>query len=452
MDTVSGGIFLASAIAGGSLGWLLRGGYQNSRATAQSSPFNPVERHQTTSAPKLDLATQPQQLQETLLSQAPVAYLEVDDENQLLWSNQLACQILGIPSEETYIPDIPRLLLELVRSYELDQLIQKTRQTQALSTQDWVLHRVSPDPINPTESVSYPLRGHGIPLGKHVGVFLENRQEATTLMEQRNRWISDVAHELKTPLTSIRLVTETLRDRVDPGLTQWFDRLLNEILRLSNLVEDLLNLSRLERSGGTGLTLKPVELPRLLFAAWQSLEPLANIKQLEIAYEGPSDLIVPLDERLMHRVFINLIDNAIKYSPHEGTILLCATLQTDESEDGRSSPYLMVDVIDEGSGFRENDLPHVFNRFYRADPSRARVVAGVDAPLPVPGKTPNRPVGGAGLGLAIVHQIVEAHGGTTQAQNHPETGGGWMTIKLPTRAISLEEAARLKNTSLASRC
>ncbi|MEM0981765.1 MAG: PAS domain-containing sensor histidine kinase, partial [Cyanobacteria bacterium P01_H01_bin.58] len=193
MDTVSGGILLVSAIAGGSLGWLLRGGRHNLRAPTPFPPSNRIEQSQAASVSKLDLATQPQQLKETLLSQAPIAYLEVDDENQLLWSNQLACQILGIPSEDTYNPATPRLLLELVRSYELDQLIEKTRQTQTLFVKDWILHRVSPDPINPTESVSYPLRGHGIPLGKHIGVFLENRQEATTLVEQRNRWISDVA-------------------------------------------------------------------------------------------------------------------------------------------------------------------------------------------------------------------------------------------------------------------
>ncbi|MBE7385364.1 MAG: PAS domain-containing sensor histidine kinase [Leptolyngbya sp. SIO1E4] len=378
-----------------------------------------------------------------LLQQAPVGYLEVDKENQLLWSNPLACQMLGIPYDDADNPTPPRLLLELVRSYELDQLIEMTRQTKTSVQKDWVLNFVSLDPINPHEGVAAPLRGHGIPLdNNHVGVFLENRQEAQTLLQQRNRWTSDVAHELKTPLTSIRLVAETLRSRVDPTLTTWLDRLLNEILRLSNLVEDLLNLSRLERSGGTGLTLKPVELPHLLFAAWQSLEPLAEVKQVEIAYEGPTELIVNLDETLIHRVLINLMDNAIKYSPQKGTIFVRAGFcQTEKAvtQEGQPTQLLFIDIVDEGSGFLENDLPYIFDRFYRADPSRSRVFTGIESDLPDPEKIVGRSRNsGTGLGLAIVQQITEAHGGTTQARNHPETGGGWLTISIPVTPVSLE--------------
>ncbi|MGD1941259.1 MAG: histidine kinase dimerization/phospho-acceptor domain-containing protein, partial [Leptolyngbyaceae cyanobacterium] len=196
-----------------------------------------------------------------LLQKAPVGYLEVDDENQLLWINTLACQMLGMPFPACGVePTEPRLVLELVRSFELEQLSENTRHAQTHCQRDWVLNLAAPDPINPDEGVVLPLRGYGVPLAnQRVGIFLENRQEAETLIQQRDRWTSDVAHELKTPLTSIRLVAETLRERVEPGSKKWLDRLLNEILRLSNLVEDLLNLSRLERSGGHGLVFKPVE-------------------------------------------------------------------------------------------------------------------------------------------------------------------------------------------------
>ncbi|MEM1311448.1 MAG: HAMP domain-containing sensor histidine kinase, partial [Cyanobacteria bacterium P01_H01_bin.153] len=388
-----------------------------------------------------------------LLQQAPVGYLEVDDENQLLWINALACEMLDIPvvnslgSSSSGQPR--RLLLELVRSFELDQLIEKTRRAQQSCQQDWTLNLVSPDPINPNEGVAHPLRGYGIPLAeRHVGIFLENRQEAETLVRQRDRWTSDVAHELKTPLTSIRLVAETLRERVDPAAQKWLDRLLNEILRLGNLVEDLLNLSRLERSGGTGLALKPVELPRLILAAWQSLEPLADIKQVQVAYQGPSDLIVQLDEALMHRVFINLIDNAIKYSPHEGTIYVKAEFENDstlKNGESTSSQQLCVDIIDEGQGFQESDLPYIFNRFYRADSARTRLL---ESPAQLGSEPPPDFVdsgnNGTGLGLAIAQQITEAHGGVLQAYNHPETGGGWLRIILKTKALSLQEASAAK--------
>lgn len=455
MVGIESGLFLlSSAIAGVSLGWLLRAWLGRSPMVDTVIPWGKsltssvLRTTDPTSQVTVVGGSAPnsktQHIADALLQQAPIGYLEVDDENQLLWINPLACQMLGMSCNDGELLP-PRLLLELVRSYELDQLIETTRQTQTAAQKDWTLHLVFPDPINPGQGVTRPLRGHGIPLpGNHIAVFLENRQEAETLLQQRNRWTSDVAHELKTPLTSIRLVAETLSDRVDATSKKWLDRLLNEILRLSNLVEDLLNLSHLERSGGKGLTLKAVELPHLIFAAWQSLEPLAQIKQIEIAYEGSTDLIVSLDATLMHRVFINLIDNAIKYSPHEGTILVRAGLHTPEELPGypqSANQVLSVDVIDEGAGFRESDLPHIFNRFYRADPSRSRSLPSSQSPPPVLPDTSEGPPrhSGSGLGLAIVQQIVEAHGGTTRARNHENTGGGWLTISIPTQSVSLAD-------------
>lgn len=449
MSTVTELFLFSGAIASFGLGWLFRGQRWFRPSSALESPGRQtaagLETLPTSNASQNDYA---------LLQRAPIGYLEVDDENQLTWINPLASHMLGIPETESLATAqtalSPRLLLELVRSFELDQLIESTRRAQQPCQQDWVLNLVSPDPINPDEGVAYPLRGHGVPLpNNHVGIFLENRQEAETLMRQRDRWTSDVAHELKTPLTSIRLVAETLRERVEPTSQKWLDRLLNEILRLGNLVEDLLNLSRLERSGGPGLTLKPVELPHLILAAWQSLEPLADIKQVQIAYEGPPELIVQLDEALMHRVFINLIDNAIKYSPREGTIYIRSAFEPEQTPYNQSadSQQLHIDIVDEGNGFRENDLPYIFNRFYRADTSRARLLANGTAPLEPPTDFTSSGNNGTGLGLAIAQQITEAHGGTLQARNHPQTGGGWLRIALNITPLSLQDASTAKGLS-----
>lgn len=455
MATVTGLILCSGAIASFGLGWLLRG-----TTRPQSTNRNAAPKARSTDLPTVsDAATIPALPDRyALLQQAPIGYLEVDDENQLLWINYLACQMLGIAPEMASVEAAkPRLLIELVRSFELDQLIERTRQAQARCEKDWTLNLVSPDPINPNQGVAHPLRGYGIALpNRRVGIFLENRQEAQTLKQQRDRWTSDVAHELKTPLTSIRLVAETLRDRLEPSSQKWLDRLLNEILRLSNLVEDLLNLSRLERRGGTGLALKPVELPHLILAAWQSLEPLADVKQIQIAYDGPSDLIVNLDETLMHRVFINLIDNAIKYSPRESTILIKAALApphntASQTSDPEPTPQtLMVEVIDEGTGFRENDLPYIFNRFYRADLSRSRAPDDLSLSTAANGamadaESSSSRSSGTGLGLAIAQQIVEAHGGEITAKNHPETGGGWLTLTMATNPVSSSETAAARN-------
>ncbi|HEY9880730.1 MAG TPA: PAS domain-containing sensor histidine kinase [Leptolyngbyaceae cyanobacterium] len=371
-----------------------------------------------------------------LLQSAPIGYLLVNDENQLLWCNRQASQLLGL-SQFSEIEQRPRLLLELVRSYELDNLIEETRQTCQPCQQDWVLYRVSPNPLNPKNEPAYPLRGYGIPLDKgQVGIFLENRQEAVTLLQQRDRWTSDVAHELKTPLTSIRLVAETLKPRVEASLQSWLDRLLNETIRLSNLVEDLLNLSRLEGQSFRGLTLKPVDLPQLIDSAWQSLEPLARVKQLSLTYDGPEGLLINLDESFMYRVLINLMDNAIKHSPSRSSVFVglslesatSSTIEADLSESG----YVCLEVVDTGLGFQEKDLPYIFDRFYRADPARQRDPYSVGRSASSVGSTtPHSPGGGSGLGLSIVQQIVEAHQGWIEAANHPDLGGGWLKIKLP---------------------
>lgn len=377
-----------------------------------------------------------------VLEAAPVGYLQVDEENQLMWCNAVARQLLHISLTSL---QRQRLLLEVARSYELDQLIEQTRHCQALCQQDWVFNPVSPDPMNLSELPVHPLRGYGLPLPEgQVGVFLESRQEAVTLTLQRNRWTSDVAHELKTPLTSIRLVAETLRSRVDPGLQNWLDRLLNESIRLSNLVEDLLNLSHLEGSNFQGLNPRLVDLPALIDAVWESLEPLATAKHLALAYEGPPQLRLWVDESLMHRMMVNLLDNAIKYSPPRAVIQVTVTVVTqtvggntldlrsnqdkafNALKEGLEEPTqsaapipesVEIGVIDMGTGFVEQDLPHIFERFYRADFSRSR--------------RSSEGAGGTGLGLAIVRQIVEAHQGQISAQNHPDTGGGWLKVKLP---------------------
>lgn len=370
---------------------------------------------------------------ECILQASPVGYLQVDEENRLIWCNTEANRLLKMNQPAPGSVQRRRLLLEVARSYELDALIEEARENQQRCQREWMVYRISPDPLHPKEEPTYPLRGYAIPLEQgEVGVFLENRQEAALLVQQRDRWTSDVAHELKTPLTSIRLVAETLQPRIDPALRIWLDRLVNETIRLSNLVEDLLNLSRLQGDQFQGLNLKPVELPQLVQGAWLSLEPLAKTKQLQLSYIGPKQCLVTVDEALFYRVLLNLIDNAIKHSPAKATIYVKLTkaeanLDTEES---KSQAEIVLEVIDTGAGFNPKDLPYVFDRFYRADPSRSRN-GMVLTSLPDEGAFTPQLGRGTGLGLAIVSQIVETHGGTISASNHPEFKGGWLSLCLP---------------------
>ena len=147
-----------------------------------------------------DLHSQVQTWQQ-LLQVAPVGYLQVDEENQLLWCNQQAQQLLGLARWE---PKQVRLLLELVRSYELDSLIEQTREQQQPEVREWVFHPASSDAALISGLKSLTLRATSLPLPEgQVGVFLENRQPLVDLTQTRDRQVSDLAHELKTPLNGI---------------------------------------------------------------------------------------------------------------------------------------------------------------------------------------------------------------------------------------------------------
>ncbi|MEA5465524.1 sensor histidine kinase [Leptothoe sp. PORK10 BA2] len=345
-----------------------------------------------------------------LLQRSPLGYLKVDQENCLLWCNAKAKRLLGIDQTEVY--PSPKLLLAIARSYELDQLVEQTRTSQTECKKEWIFRSISTDPANVLERPAYPLRGYGIPLNQgNVGVFLENRQQEVMLTQQRDRWTSDVAHELKTPLTSIRLVGETLRNRIDPDLVTWTDRLLGEVNRLTALVDDMLSLNHLEQQQPQRL--EDADVVTLLYQAWQSLEPQAKPQDKVLDYQGPDCAIAAVNAGLVYRMMLNLLDNALKYSPQGQAIHVHM-----QWVDRETTPGLQLDVFDWGEGFQEKDLPHVFERFYRSDTSRTRSETSAIS-------------NGTGLGLSIVQKIVESHQGTVQAKNHPDTGGAWLRVWLP---------------------
>ena len=361
-----------------------------------------------------------QQLQtyEELLDSAPIGYLQVDEENQLLWCNEQARETLYL---QRWQPGQVRLLLELVRSYELDQILEQTRDLQQLQVREWVFHPSFEDAAAVIESRSLVLRATSLPLAKgQVGVFLENLQPLLDLNQARDRAFSDLAHELRTPLTSIRLVVETLQDRIQPPLDRWVNRLLQEVDRLIHLVQCWLELTQLEANPAIQLNRQPLEVRSLIASVWETLEPLAQRQQLQFSYSGPDHLWIDADEARIHQVFLNLLDNSIKFSPPFTTILVEAKIIPNTNN---RKAALEINIVDSGVGFSEADLPYVFERFYRGDKARARssVLEGNSATTTV----------GSGLGLAIVRQIVLAHGGAIKAMNHPKTGGAWLQVELP---------------------
>ncbi|RMG14062.1 MAG: PAS domain-containing protein [Cyanobacteria bacterium J055] len=356
-----------------------------------------------------------------LLDIAPFGYLQVDDENQLLWCNRQAQSLLRIDRPD---PDRPRLLLKWVRSYELDRLIELARDRQQPTEREWVFHSMPPDVEKPEPDRAVALRGYAVPLPEgEVGVFLENRQAMVELTQSRDRWLSDLTHELRTPLTSIRLVAEALQTRVEPQLESWVERLLREVNRITQFVDDWLELSQIDTSTSHRLNYRSIELERLVQSVWQTLEPLANPKSIGLVYQASEPFELEADESRLFRLFLNLLNNSTRYSPENSAIWV----KVSPAKGG-----ICIDVIDSGTGFAESDLPRVFDRFYRGDPSRQRQSAAT----PVPSESTSN---GSGLGLAIVRRIARAHGGSVTANNHPETGGAWMQIYLPRRNPHVEK-------------
>jgi signal transduction histidine kinase len=239
----------------------------------------------------------------------------------------------------------------------------------------------------------------------------------------RRNMVTDVAHELRTPLTNIRGYLEALRDgiaRPEPAL---LDSLHDEALLLNRLIDDLQDLA-LAEAGQLRLAPRPLTLPDIVDQATSALRPALDEKQLAISVDLADDLPeVAADPERLGQVLRNLLNNAIIHTPTGGTIVVSATSDdqrlTSNLEHGapvagrRSS--VVISVRDTGAGIAAEHLPNVFERFYRADRSRARAT------------------GGAGLGLAIVKQLVEAHGGRVWVESAPGTGACF-SFTLPTQA------------------
>ena len=216
------------------------------------------------------------------------------------------------------------------------------------------------------------------------------------LLEQlRRNMVTDVAHELRTPLSNIRGYLEAIRDGVVEPSSETITSLYEEAMLLNRLIEDLQELA-LAEAGQLKLERQPIHIADILEKAVVLVEPQARKKGVRVECDVPQDLpVVDADAGRMVQVMRNLLNNAITATPPGGEI--CVTAREIDS-------IVEVSVRDNGSGIEPEHIPFIFERFYRPDKSRAR-------------KT-----GGAGLGLAIVKQLVEAHGGEIGIQS--EVGRG----------------------------
>lgn len=244
---------------------------------------------------------------------------------------------------------------------------------------------------------------HGRWLG--VVVVMHDVTELVRLEQIRKDFVANVSHELRTPITSIKGFSETLLDgayKDETMLLSFLEIIHKESNRLQMLIQDLLELSKIEQHGFT-VNIMPMSLQEVLIRGAELTSPRLDEKNMSFNVDIARDVQVMGDANRIIQIVMNLITNAITYSPEDTVV----TIRLKENED-----YGILEIEDEGIGIEKNEIPRVFERFYRVDRARSRNS------------------GGTGLGLAIVKHLVEAHNGRILVES--EVGKGTkMIVSIP---------------------
>lgn len=220
-----------------------------------------------------------------------------------------------------------------------------------------------------------------------ANTFNQMSERLENLEHTRNEFVSNASHELKTPMSTIKILVESLQHQkvINPEMTkELLGDVSSEIDRMSLLVNDLLSLVRLDEEKSTALNITRVDLSSILMQVCDNLTYLAYERNIELKLSITADIYYNGDESQLMRLFINLIDNAIKYSEHTSIVMIILRSK---------ATGIIFTVRDYGVGISKEDLPYIFDRFYRVDKTRARIT------------------GGTGLGLSIAKSIVLLHDG-----------------------------------------
>ena len=274
------------------------------------------------------------------------------------------------------------------------------------------------EPLSVIEEVLGQLRRDffaGVPLVLILatlgGYFLARKslEPIAMMVSEQQRFIADASHELRTPLAVLRGETEVAlgKTRTVAEYQESLTLIKEEAERLSHIVEDLFILARQPVESNVALVRGPVSLTDVVKDCARAAQVLAVRKGVTLKLETDSaSIALNADEELVKRMILNLLDNAVKYTPEGGEISLALEKQNGNAE---------IVVRDTGIGIAEPDQQRVFDRFYRVDKARSRAL------------------GGAGLGLAIVRSIVEAHGGQIRIESTPRHGSTF-TVSLPLKS------------------
>ena len=334
---------------------------------------------------QIDQISEEHRRSETILTNMGEGVLLVNGTFEITYANPTATSMLSLP--ETHIG---KALIEINRIPELQRLLQMAEQTETVAFAEIRLGNIA----EPEAEVAVV----PVAAGEEYIIVIHDVTKERQLERVRADFVANVSHELRTPLTTIRGYAETLLSE-DATRTkaqeQFVVKILNHASRLSRLVSELLELSRLE-SGDVELKRASCHLNTFYETILDVFEPTLEESELVLKWEIPESLPeVSVDQQLFMQVLVNLIDNAIKYTPDGGEITVSAETcrrETDEAWNINSGE-IVIRVQDTGIGIPMASQSRVFERFYRVDKGRAREM------------------GGTGLGLAIAKHIVLRHNG-----------------------------------------
>ncbi len=343
------------------------------------------------------VAAVPHDLAERVLAQLCAATVVVGPDDTVVLANPAAAELALVRAGRLDVPALAALVAE-VRADGVSQERELTLPARPTPP----LRLARPDATGPAVRVTAAAVAEGF-----VALVLDDVTEARRVEAVRRDFVANVSHELKTPVGALALLAEAIRESSGQPeqVRRFVERLGHETRRLSRLVQELIDLSRLQGAEAPP-ALQPVAVVRVVAEAVDRTRLVAEAKSISVAVvgdDGEEPLEVLGDEGQLVTAVANLVDNAVKYSP-EGTRVVVGVCRRED--------IVEISVADEGIGIAESDLDRVFERFYRADPARSRAT------------------GGTGLGLAIVKHIVTNHGGLVTVWSS-EGAGSTFTVRLP---------------------
>lgn len=332
----------------------------------------------------------------TVLAAMTDGVIAIDEKQCVQFANQSAGRMLG------FSPDAAqgRPLLESVRSHKLHELV--TRLLASKTHDELEMEWGDEDPsslfINATFYNEEPKAG--------IIMMINNLSEIRHLQTMRRDFVANVSHELKTPLSSIKAYAETLRAGAvndEQNRDRFIGIIEEQADRLNLLISDLLSLARIEQ-GRALMEIQVVPVQRVVQTCLKEQQRAANEKEIELICEaGGEHIMVNADPDGLRQILVNLIDNAIKYTPNKGRVTVGW---------GESRQQVQIFVADTGLGIPPEMQERVFERFFRVDKARSREL------------------GGTGLGLAIVKHLAQSFGGTVEVASGPGQGSRF-TVLLP---------------------